>query len=142
MRKPRGHHSKVRDFICYQLNLTSLPGLRVAQVHVIFALPAIYCLQVEQPLAYVEWFTPFGNPDPLTGLYTISRSTRMGHTHSEIIDVSRIARNCHVIPKFGREKPVNWTSANVTHLCNSFFPNPYIDTHMFCTMKVGLKNCL
>ncbi|KAJ7815457.1 Zn-finger domain-containing protein [Mycena leptocephala] len=69
---------------------TALHGLRVAHVKVLFQLPAVYGLHTAQPLAYVEWYTPFGVPDPVTGLFTIRRSTRNNHVYGEIVGVDRI----------------------------------------------------
>ncbi|PBK98301.1 hypothetical protein ARMGADRAFT_920285 [Armillaria gallica] len=77
---------------------SSVEGLHITHVHAIFQLPAVYNVPVAAPLAYVEWFTPFGQQDLLTGLYSISRSTWMGHVYSEIIDVNRIIQNCHLLP--------------------------------------------
>ncbi|PBK83210.1 hypothetical protein ARMGADRAFT_892386, partial [Armillaria gallica] len=54
-----------------------LTGLHVGHVHTIFELPKHYPLCCfPHPLVYVEWFTPLCNPDPITGFYHISKSTR------------------------------------------------------------------
>ena len=45
-------------------------GLTAAQVQVIFSLPEEYG-SFPEPLAYVEWFTHFGNPVPDLGMYQI-----------------------------------------------------------------------
>ncbi|KAH9893258.1 hypothetical protein C8Q73DRAFT_666029 [Cubamyces lactineus] len=48
-----------------------LRGLRVARVRIIFELPRVYnakSLGVTEPLAYVEWFTPFHVYDEITGM--------------------------------------------------------------------------
>ncbi|KIJ63135.1 hypothetical protein HYDPIDRAFT_156602 [Hydnomerulius pinastri MD-312] len=119
-----------------------LEGFRVAQVRAIFRLPTIYGLHSTHPLAYVEWFTPFTTPDPSTGLYTVSRSTRMRHPYAEIIEIDRIVRACHLIPKYGRHIDPAWTSANVGDTCNTFYFNPYIDLHIFCATKAGLAGCI
>lgn len=116
-----------------------VPGLRVAHVKVLFKLPGIYGLHTAHPLAYVEWYTPFGVPDPVTGLFTIRRSTRNNHVYGEIIGVDRIVRNCHLLPKYGRKKDTTWTTVNVVERCPAFFPNPYSDTHSFCLFRVGKK---
>ncbi|GLB45390.1 putative zn-finger domain-containing protein [Lyophyllum shimeji] len=52
------------------------------------------------PLAYVEWYTPFGTPDATSGLFTVKPSTRRRHVYGEIIEVDRIVRNIHLIPKY------------------------------------------
>ncbi|KAJ7673082.1 hypothetical protein DFH06DRAFT_1319290 [Mycena polygramma] len=70
---------------------TALHGLRVAHVKVLFQLLEIYGLCTAHPLAYVEWYTPFGVPDPVSGLFTIRRSTRNNHAYGAIIGVDRIS---------------------------------------------------
>ena len=117
---------------------TSLAGMRLAHVRVLFRLPPIYRIKTRHPLAYVEWYTPFGTPDPATGLHTVKKSSRNRRVYGEIIEVDRIVRNCHVMPKYGRKKPSSWTSENVVDHCSAFYPSPYSDTHMFVLMKVGL----
>ncbi|KAJ7572033.1 hypothetical protein C8J56DRAFT_1081438 [Mycena floridula] len=69
---------------------TSLQGLRLAHIQVIFALPQLYGLNIAHPLAYVEWFTPFASLDKHTGLYTVTPSTRRHQVYGEIITVDRI----------------------------------------------------
>ncbi|KAG2151520.1 hypothetical protein DEU56DRAFT_688354, partial [Suillus clintonianus] len=54
------------------------------------------------PLAYVEWFTPFREPDESSGLRLISRSTRHLRRNSAVIHVDEIIRPCHLIPKMGQ----------------------------------------
>ncbi|KAJ7867072.1 hypothetical protein B0H14DRAFT_3084139 [Mycena olivaceomarginata] len=39
---------------------TALEGLWVAHIKVLFQLPQIYGLHMAHPLAYIEWYTPFG----------------------------------------------------------------------------------
>ncbi|KAF8238054.1 hypothetical protein L208DRAFT_1244211, partial [Tricholoma matsutake] len=57
-------------------------GLHIAQVCVLFNLPCHFG-QLSQPLAYVEWFTPLGNPDPITGMYLIKRSMCTHHRNTD-----------------------------------------------------------
>ncbi|KAF8221506.1 hypothetical protein L208DRAFT_1160707, partial [Tricholoma matsutake] len=52
-----------------------IAGLRIARVHIIFDLPPQFC-RLPHPLAYIEWFTALGHPDPVTGMYSIRHSTR------------------------------------------------------------------
>ena len=88
---------------------TGCPGLRVAQVKVIFRLPSYFPakpgLPPGSPLAYIEWMTPIRNPDSLDGYYHLSRSTRQHVPYAEIITVDRIVRNVMLIPqKWGQDK--------------------------------------
>jgi hypothetical protein len=66
----------------------SLHGLRVGQIRVIFNLPAQFG-HFAHPLAYVEWFTPLGNKDRVTGMYQVSRSTRALRRNAGILSVAR-----------------------------------------------------
>ncbi|CDO72061.1 hypothetical protein BN946_scf184962.g4 [Trametes cinnabarina] len=64
------------------LHTKPLQGIRVACMRLIFNLPVLYDAtqyDVKEPLAYVEWFTPFRQmPDDVTGMYVVSAST---HQH-------------------------------------------------------------
>ncbi|KAK0421534.1 hypothetical protein EV421DRAFT_2069709 [Armillaria borealis] len=121
---------------------TALEGLRVAHVRVLFSLPQLFGVKTNKPLAYVEWFTPFGTPDSQTGLYSLNRSTRYHHVYAEIIEADRIVRNCHLQPKFGRRKDSRWTCENVPDLCSTFYFNTYRDLHLFCMDKLNKKDCV
>ncbi|KIJ93033.1 hypothetical protein K443DRAFT_68963, partial [Laccaria amethystina LaAM-08-1] len=52
-----------------------IAGLRAAQVRTIFTLPPQFG-SYPHPLAYIEWFTPLGQPEARTGMHVVSRSTR------------------------------------------------------------------
>ncbi|KAJ7817000.1 hypothetical protein B0H13DRAFT_2242347 [Mycena leptocephala] len=52
---------------------TDLHSLRIAQVRVIFQLPSHYPVKLSQPLAYIEWFTPFRTPNKLDRYYHVGR---------------------------------------------------------------------
>ncbi|KAF7971986.1 hypothetical protein HWV62_19333 [Athelia sp. TMB] len=122
---------------------STLQGLRVGQVRVIFKLPDVYRVTTTHPLAYVEWFTPFGaHVHAPSDLHAVTRSTRMHHRYAEIVEVDRIVRNCHLIPKFGRVIDLNWTSDNVIELCKTFYMNHYIDYHFFVMLKARLTGCI
>ncbi|KAJ7495100.1 hypothetical protein FB451DRAFT_999355, partial [Mycena latifolia] len=54
---------------------SGVQGLRIAQVRAIFMLPPQYGTY-PHPLAYIEWFTPFNQPDKTSGMYTVHRSSR------------------------------------------------------------------
>jgi hypothetical protein len=113
---------------------TPWKGLRVACVHAIFQLPSHYPLSTEEPLAYIEWFTPLRLPDPTTGFYHISPSTRrrngMNGPYAEIINIGRIVRSAMLIPISRRA-----TSARPTFMINS-----YIDQHLFCMFKLHIDS--
>ncbi|KAJ7889434.1 hypothetical protein B0H13DRAFT_2341561 [Mycena leptocephala] len=107
---------------------TALAGLRVAQVKVIFQVPAHYPGK-SGPLAYIEWFPPLRTPDPLDGYYHLTRSSRQHAPYAEIITVDRIVRNAMLIPqKWGQDK--------------SFLLNSHSDGHAFCLYKLGYDDSL
>lgn len=120
-------------------------GLRVAQVKVIFTLPErAYGLKVSQPLAYIEWFTPFHSYDAATEMFTVSRSTRNHRAYGEVVEADRIARNCHLVPKWSEtwdSQTTSVVSRDAEH-CRSFYFNPYIDYHMFCLFKLRKNGCI
>ncbi|KAH9909444.1 uncharacterized protein BXZ73DRAFT_59483 [Epithele typhae] len=111
------------------------PGLRVARVRAIFRLPAIYGGRFKHPLAYVEWYTPFHEPDPTTGMFQVSVSSHNHHRRSSIIPITSIARSCHLIPVFGKAVNRAWTTDNVLDLCKRFFVNPYLRHHDFVLFR-------
>lgn len=116
-----------------RLEINILLGLRVAQVHVIFQLPAHYRTKTSQPLAYIEWFTPFRTPNTVDGYYHVSRSTRKirgaDGPYAEIITADRIVRSAMLIPqKWGQD--------------SKFLVNSHIDGHSFCMFKLGRRDCL
>ncbi|KAG1874431.1 hypothetical protein F4604DRAFT_1880886 [Suillus subluteus] len=122
--------------------ITGMNGYRVAQVRVVFTLTskAMDLLfpagPVKPPahLAYVEWFTPFQQPESHHGLYKISCLMRHGEHLASIIDVSDIRRSVHLFPNFGAVVPREWTSSTVLELCSSFFVNSFSDRHAYLTI--------
>ncbi|KAJ7799073.1 hypothetical protein B0H14DRAFT_3886214 [Mycena olivaceomarginata] len=112
---------------------TALHGLRIAQVRVIFQLPAHYPVKSRQPLAYIEWFTPLRAPTTLDGYHHVSRSTRkisnQEGPYAEVITVDRIVRNAMLIPhRWDQDK--------------KYRVNSHIDGHSFCMFKLNYKDCL
>ncbi|KAG2118402.1 Zn-finger domain-containing protein [Suillus clintonianus] len=112
------------------MNVRTLDNVRVAQVRVIFTLPRQFAYS--RALAYVEWFTPFRELDPFSGLPQVSHSTRRLHRNAAVIHVDEILRPCHLIPKMGHSVHPGWTSANVYELASDFYLNTFIDLNTFC----------
>ncbi|KAJ6617454.1 hypothetical protein B0H10DRAFT_2218608 [Mycena sp. CBHHK59/15] len=75
---------------------SSIQGLRVAQVRAIFTLPPQFG-NYSHPLAYIEWFTPFNQPDKISGMYILRQSTRAHRRNAAIVSVEHIMdhRQCH-----------------------------------------------
>ncbi|KAF8148656.1 hypothetical protein B0H34DRAFT_791663 [Crassisporium funariophilum] len=61
-------------------------GLCPAQVRVVFDLPPQFG-RLAHPLAYIEWFTPLGRPDPLTGMHIVKCSTCNRRRNAEIVSI-------------------------------------------------------
>ena len=113
-------------------------GLRVAQVQLLFNLPPQFG-PFPHPLAYIEWFTKIGSPDPNTGLCSVTRSTRQGKRNAKVVSVDRIVRACHLIPRFGHAVSSTWTTDNVLEQGSiHFFVNPYINVDTFTVLKPAL----
>ncbi|KAL0565419.1 hypothetical protein V5O48_016604 [Marasmius crinis-equi] len=118
---------------------TPLEGLRVALVRVLFTLPFVFGVRTLHPLAYIEWYTPFGRPDPITSLITLKPSTRNHHAHGEVLSVTQIVRNCHLTPFYGRAINHSWNSENVVEKCRVFNFNTYSDLHTFSMLKCSTQ---
>lgn len=116
--------------------LYTLDGVRVAQVRTIFTLPRQFGTY-SRALAYIEWFTPFRQPDPSSRLHQVSRSTRQLRRNAAVIHVDEIVRPCHLIPKMGQSVDVTLRSGNAYEVVNDFFFNEFIDSEMFCVSVVN-----
>ncbi|KAG1889029.1 uncharacterized protein F5891DRAFT_965748, partial [Suillus fuscotomentosus] len=113
-----------------------------AQVQVIFTIPEKHHasllpshISIPKHLAYVEWFSPFtGTSERNHGMRKVSQSYENGEQLVSIIPVKDIRRSVHLIPKFGRIAPRDWTTSNVLELCRDFFVNPFTDRHTYATI--------
>ena len=89
-------------------------------------------------LAYVEWYTAFTQPDPVHGLYKVSRCRGDdGSLLASVIEVNKIRRSCHLFPIPPRRDgiiPRDWTSSTVLDKCDHFFVSPFSDMHMYMTL--------
>ncbi|EIW52175.1 uncharacterized protein TRAVEDRAFT_155978 [Trametes versicolor FP-101664 SS1] len=107
-----------------------LEGLRAGRIRAIFRLPE--WLKYDSPLMYVEWFRPFRNPDPVTGMPSTSRSTRAGKRNATVVEASDLLRPCHLIPKFGQDVlNADWAAPDLLDEPITFCFNRYLDYHTF-----------
>ncbi|KAI1789741.1 hypothetical protein LXA43DRAFT_948029 [Ganoderma leucocontextum] len=116
-------------------------GYRVGRLRLIFKLPKSACEHhlpnVITPghLAYVEWFTPFSQPDRIHSMYKVSGSVNArGEPLAEVIEVRNIRRSCHLTPICSTQMPRDWTSSNILDSCKHFWVNPFSDLHMYMTL--------
>ncbi|KAI0353815.1 hypothetical protein OH77DRAFT_1406272 [Trametes cingulata] len=110
----------------------------VAQLRLIFTLPKSACedlfpdVLVPGHLAYVERFTAFTSPDPVHGLYKVSRRRdAAGARLASVVEVRSIRRSCHLLPVSGAVVPRDWSSSAVLDQCDTYWVNPFTDLHMY-----------
>ncbi|KAF8885298.1 hypothetical protein BD779DRAFT_1611957 [Infundibulicybe gibba] len=113
-----------------------LTGLRVAQVCAIFSLPSYFGAH-PHPLAYIEWFTPLGVPNPQTGMHVVNRSTRHHQPNSAVISTTHIVRGCHLMGQFGNTITKGWTTDNILKKAKDFYLNPYIHVDTFTIVNIS-----
>ena len=116
-------------------------GYRVGQLQLIFSLPRRACEELlrdviaPRPLAYVEWYTPFKEPDRNHGMYKVSRVCNARHEPvSDVIEVRNIRRSCHLIPACIGAVPRDRTSSTVLDNCEDYWLNIFSDQHMYMTL--------
>ncbi|KAJ3748479.1 hypothetical protein DFH05DRAFT_1588862 [Lentinula detonsa] len=112
----------------------------VGQVRIVFTLPPkvseeLFCniSPSERPhfLAYVEWFMPFQMPDPNHGLFKVARCNVEGGQLASVVNLERVMRSVHLIPRFGSVANREWESNTVLDDCHTFFVNSYSNRHMY-----------
>ncbi|PSR75312.1 hypothetical protein PHLCEN_2v9175 [Hermanssonia centrifuga] len=117
-----------------------IKGYRIAQIRVIFTLPPREIPHLfpsgnaPQYLAYVEWFSAFGQPEPNHNMYKVTRSIRNGVREASVIPLTTVHRSAHLYPSFGRSVPEEWTSSNVLDRCSKFFVSSFTDRHVYGTV--------
>jgi hypothetical protein len=99
---------------------------------VLFKLPAQFGT-FAHPLAYIEWFTPLRDPEPIIGMYKISRSTRNHRRNAAVVSVGDIMEDCHLSAVVRGAIDSTWTSDNVLEKATQFYLNRYIDINRFST---------
>ena len=100
----------------------------VAIVRLIFQLPARY--QISELFVYIECFSDLDDcVDNLTGMYRVRRCFLGLKPVSMVVPLSHVWRSCHLVPDFA-DRSVH-RSTNMIDVCNTFFINPYIDSHVF-----------
>lgn len=120
-----------------------MSGYRVGRVWLIFKIPEhahkdlFPDVIIPGHLAYVEWFSPFTQPDRIHGMYKVSPSYVGNQDRSlrvDVVEVKSIRRSCHLIPVCGSTIPRDWTSSTVLNLSKNFYVNTFSDLHMYMTL--------
>ncbi|KAM5532219.1 hypothetical protein V8D89_014119 [Ganoderma adspersum] len=99
-------------------------GYRVGRMRLIFKIPErahedlFPGVIIPGHLAYVEWYSPFIQPD---------------HIH-DLIEVKYIHQSCHLIPVCGSTIARDWTSSIVLDLAKDFYVNPFSDLHIYMSL--------
>jgi hypothetical protein len=115
-----------------------LPGPRVAQLRLLFQIPAKAASELfthstpPTQFAYLEWFSPFpSEPEHHHLMYRISRSYRRGHRCAAVVPITAIKRSVHLFPQFGPTVPSHWHASTILEQCQTFYVNPFIDKDMY-----------
>jgi len=74
------------------------------------------------------------HPEPVLGMYKISRSTRNHRRYAAVVSVGDIMEDCHLSVFCRGEIDRTWTTDNVLDLGTSFYVNRYIGINRFSTM--------
>ncbi|KAJ7936266.1 hypothetical protein B0H13DRAFT_1589701, partial [Mycena leptocephala] len=85
-------------------------------------------------LAYIEWVSPFTEPEPDHLMYKVKHSLKDRERLASIIPVANIRRSVHLLPKSGPVTPADWKSSNVLERCSYFFVNSLTDRHIYATL--------
>ena len=99
----------------------------MGRLRLVFALPHCVCEELMPdiiapgPLAYVEWYTSFKEPDHTHGMYKVSRTrSARNEVVGDVIEVQDIRCSCHLIPVCGSAVPRHCTSSNVLDSCDDY----------------------
>ncbi|EIN09379.1 hypothetical protein PUNSTDRAFT_66356, partial [Punctularia strigosozonata HHB-11173 SS5] len=119
---------------------TGIEGLGIACVRAFFRIPEQFTAVmftnhgVSPPghLAFVEWYTPPSSKGRDHQMYTVTQ--KRGRPKVEIIEVSKIQRNCQLFPIFGNKADRSWSSTNVLDRCERFLVNNFQDQHAYQTL--------
>ena len=115
---------------------------QIAQVRVIFQIPhgAIHEVfpspDITPPthLAYVEWFSQLPvTPDPIHGMYKVSRLAPNRKRRASIIPVQSIMCSVHLFPQFSPNVPETWNPSTVLEYCHTFYVNPFVNRQSYLT---------
>ncbi|KAJ3830967.1 hypothetical protein F5878DRAFT_550017, partial [Lentinula raphanica] len=117
--------------------------LQVGRVRAIFSLPArslnrLFAPGITPPahLAFVEWFTKFTRPEPISGLYCVKPQYNRDRTRAvSVVPTEAIQQSVYLFPKWGGSVSSEWTHESILDQCPSFLLSPFTDTHTYFNMS-------
>ncbi|KAJ3818442.1 hypothetical protein F5880DRAFT_1491390 [Lentinula raphanica] len=118
-------------------------GLQVGRVRAIFSLPAKHLNRLFAPgvtppahLAFVEWFTKFTRPEPISGLYCVKPQYNRDRTRAvSVVPTEMIQQSVYLFPKWGGSVSSEWTHESILDQCPSFLLSPFTDMHTYFNMS-------
>lgn len=124
--------------------LISDVGCRVGQVRVIFRLPEVLGVlkqpsplfwNVEEPLAYVQWFSRFKKqPDPNNNMYAVEwAKDSKGGIQGAVVPLTNIRQCCMLSPATKVWDP-EWESHSVIDECKRFYVNNFQSNYSYYTI--------
>jgi len=129
-------------FTTSKTNFKDPIGKRIGRLKLIFKLPhqlygSILPAWSQDTMAYVEWYAPLKPAaEDFHEMYVVKKSlyTSDGCLPGQVIPLSSISQTCQLIPQFGREVPMEWTSDNVLDKCDTFFLNSFTSKYAYQTL--------
>ena len=117
-------------FVVLDDSLPGMEGMVIARVLLLFSFDY---KRVHYSCAYVNWFVHSGDqPNPDTGMWTVSLERQRGKPTSQVIDVRTIAHAAHLLLVYGSDPvPSNVRHYNSLDSFQSFFINHFVDHHAF-----------
>lgn len=110
---------------------TVLQDHRVARLRLIFRAPSMF--NIDEPLAYVEWFTTLSaEPAPGIDRYQVQPTIEDGKRCTSIIRLLDIRRTCRLLPDY--TDPSTVCTDNMLDSCQVFFVDCSLDEHTFCIL--------
>ena len=124
-----GHPRRDTVFVVLDESLLGMEGMVIARVQLFLS---FNYKRVDYACVYVNWLVrDDDDPDPDTGLWTVSLEEHRGKPTSQIIDVRTIARAAHLIPVYGLgsiSPEVQYYNSLDSY--KQFFVNSFVDHHV------------
>jgi hypothetical protein len=115
-------------FVVLDDAIPSMKGMVIARICLFLS---FHYKRADYSCAFVNWLVRDNNePDPDTGMWTVSMEKHHGKPKSQVIDVRTIACAAHLLPVFGSEPvPTEVQYHDSLDIYKSFFVNNFVDHH-------------